>query len=88
MREIADIIANHIKSEFPELTVEVEPFSRKIGWMIHCRRIFSIWKHVRIEVLPNHLELWELNNEDRPSTTLLWESPNTFEIIDKALKEL
>lgn len=87
MREMTDVIANHIRSEFPHVTVNVEHFLLiEKSWIIYCYS--SRRKHVNIVVFPDYLTLWELDRKTAPRTMLSWEAPDTFEIIDKALGKL
>jgi hypothetical protein len=90
MRQITDVICNHIATEHPGVTFWIEElsfeFGENIGWAIHCMSKGPEYvQGMDIEVFPEEIEL---KKSDQSRVKLLWESPETFKIIDNELREL
>ena len=96
MKDIAYAILDHIRSEFPKLTVDMTLFSARNGWIINCETPGETktkwktteWKGVRVEVFPEHIELCEQDRSGHHVTVLPWELPELFDIVDATLKKL
>ena len=71
-------------------------FATRNGWIINCETPgvtktkwgTTIWKTIRVEVFPEHVELCEQDVTGNYITILPWELPELFDIVDEALKKL
>ena len=88
MREVAEAIADDIRERFPQLKVEVLPFTPKRGWVVRCMVPCQSkrWDSVKVLLFSQRVELWE-SSEIR-SVVLPWELPDLFDIVDDALEKL